>query len=203
MSGRTSTTGRGYNPSMQGARAGLTQTLLNGSSLGPARHTQPIWSSIPPHDNDGPRLSCRHLVHHPASFLSSLMPSPPRHPIIGGGRGSRRLLPIFVQHQPRHSGYCTSTRTFHSMRAPSFSPSSDVPFVFPTFVLFFLPNLLPSSTVAAASQPMLFDASTGRVGLALGLSSCVSLRRTRWHLPHLGYLSDEESRSEILDNQDP
>jgi hypothetical protein len=29
------------------------------------------------------------------------------------------------------SGYCTSTRTFHNMHAPSFSPSSDVPFVFP------------------------------------------------------------------------
>jgi hypothetical protein len=41
------------------------------------------------------------------------------------------------------SGYCMSTRTFHVMRAPSFSPSSDVPFVFPAFALFFLPNLLP------------------------------------------------------------
>jgi hypothetical protein len=41
------------------------------------------------------------------------------------------------------SGYCTSTRTFHIMRAPSFSPSSDVPFIFPAFALFFLPNLLP------------------------------------------------------------
>jgi hypothetical protein len=41
------------------------------------------------------------------------------------------------------SGYCTSTRTFHSMRTPSFSSSSDVPFVFPAFALFFLPNLLP------------------------------------------------------------
>jgi hypothetical protein len=44
------------------------------------------------------------------------------------------------------SGYCTSTRTFHSMRAPSFSSLSDVPFVFPAFTLFFLPNLLPSPT---------------------------------------------------------
>jgi hypothetical protein len=34
-----------------------------------------------------------------------------------------------------HSGYCTSMRTFHSMRAPSFSTSSNVPFVFPTFVV--------------------------------------------------------------------
>jgi hypothetical protein len=33
------------------------------------------------------------------------------------------------------------------MHAPSFSPSSDVPFVFLAFVLFFLPNLLPLPTV--------------------------------------------------------
>ena len=50
------------------------------------------------------------------------------------------------------SGYCTSTRTFHIMRAPSFSPSSDILFVFPAFVLFVLPNLLPQPTVAAASD---------------------------------------------------
>jgi hypothetical protein len=28
-------------------------------------------------------------------------------------------------------------------------------------------------------------------------------RRTRWRLPHLGYIGDAESRSEILDNQGP
>ena len=59
------------------------------------------------------------------------------------------------------SGYCTSTRTFHIMRAPSFLPSSNVSFVFPTFALFFLPNLLPPPMVAAASRPMLFDVGTG------------------------------------------
>jgi hypothetical protein len=59
------------------------------------------------------------------------------------------------------SGYCMSTRTFHIMRAPSFSPSSDVMFVFPTFVLFFHPNLLPPPTVTAASRPTLVDAGTG------------------------------------------
>jgi hypothetical protein len=59
------------------------------------------------------------------------------------------------------SGYCTSMRTFHIMRAPSFSPSSDVPFVFTTFILFFLPNLLPPPTVAATSRPTLVDAGTG------------------------------------------
>jgi hypothetical protein len=100
-------------------------------------------------------------------------------------------------------GYCTSTRTFHIMCAPSFSPTSDVPFVFPAFALFFLPNLLPPPTVAAASRPTLVDAGTGRVGHAHGISSCVPSRRTSWRLPHLGYLGDEESRSEILDNQGP
>jgi hypothetical protein len=39
-----------------------------------------------------------------------------------------------------------------------------------------------------------------RVGLAPGFSSCVPPRRTRWRLPRLGYLGDDESRSEILDN---
>jgi hypothetical protein len=87
------------------------------------------------------------------------------------------------------------------MRTSSFSPSSDVPFVFPTFVLFFLPNLLPPPTVAAAGRPALVDTSTGRVDLTPGLSPCVVLRRTRWRLPRLGYLSDEESRYKVLDNQ--
>jgi hypothetical protein len=99
-----------------------------------------------------------------------------------------------------HSGYCTSTRTFHIMRASSFSPSSDVPFVFPSFAQFLLPNLLPSPTAAAMSRPPLVDTGTRRVGHAPGLSLCVSSRRTWWRLPRLGYLSDEESRSEILDN---
>ncbi|ONM33882.1 hypothetical protein ZEAMMB73_Zm00001d041872 [Zea mays] len=98
------------------------------------------------------------------------------------------------------SGYCTSTWSFHIMHTPSFSPSSDVPFVFQAFAMFFLPNLLPPSTIAAASRPMLVDAGTRRVGHAPGLSPCVPSRMTWWRLPRLGYLSDEESRSKILDN---
>jgi hypothetical protein len=86
------------------------------------------------------------------------------------------------------------------MCAPSFLPSSDVPFVFPAFALFFHPNMLPPPIVTAASRPTLVDAGTGRVGHASGLSPCVSSRRTWWRLSRLGYLSDEESRSEILDN---
>ncbi|PWZ25346.1 hypothetical protein Zm00014a_009043 [Zea mays] len=75
------------------------------------------------------------------------------------------------------SGYCTSTRMFHIMRAPSFSSSSNVPFVFPAFALFFLPNLLPLPTVVAASRPMLVDAGTGRDGHAPGLYPCMPSRR--------------------------
>jgi hypothetical protein len=84
------------------AHAELAQTLLNGSCLGPARQTRPIWPSIPPHDNVGPRLSCHHLVHHSTYFLPPLMPPPPRHPILDRGRRSMRLLPVFVRHRPRH-----------------------------------------------------------------------------------------------------
>jgi hypothetical protein len=101
------------------------------------------------------------------------------------------------------SGYCTSTRTFHNMCAPSFSSSSDVPFVFTPLALSFLSNLLPTSMVAVASRPTLVDAGTERVGLAPGLSPCMPPRKTRCRLSRLSYLGDEESRSEILDNQGP
>jgi hypothetical protein len=61
---------------------------------------------------------------------------------VGAGVSSPYSSDTSPDTDPR-SGYCTSTRTFHSMRAPLFSPSSDVLFVFPTFALFFLPILLP------------------------------------------------------------
>jgi hypothetical protein len=57
------------------------------------------------------------------------------------------------------SGYCTSTRTFHIMRAPSFSPSSDVSFVFPAFALFFLPTCCP----CPRSQPQADRRSSTRI----------------------------------------
>jgi hypothetical protein len=57
------------------------------------------------------------------------------------------------------SGYCTSTRTFHIMHTPSFSPLSDVPFVSPAFTLFFLPNLL----LCPWSQPRADRRSSTRV----------------------------------------
>jgi hypothetical protein len=183
----------------------LAQTLLNGSCLRPPHHTWPIWSSIPPH------VMMVLASIAATSFVILLLFSLPSclrfraTPFSVEGVGACASFPYSSNTSPntdQRSGYCTSTRTFHSMRAPSFSPSSDILFVFPAFALFFLPNLLPSPTVTAASRLMLFDAGTGRVGLAPGLSSCVPLR-TRWRLPRLGYLGDEESRSEILDNYGP
>ena len=184
----------------------MAQAVLNRSCLGSARQTRLICSSIHSHDNDGPRLSCRHLVRHPTSFLSPSCLRLRATPFLAEGVGASASSLYSSNTCPDtdpHSGYCTSTRTFHSMHAPSFSPLPDVPFVFPAFALFFLPNLLPSPMVTAASRSMLFDAGTWRVGLALGLSSCVPSRRTWWRLPHLGYLGDEKSRSKILDNQGP
>jgi hypothetical protein len=97
-------------------------------------------------------------------LFSINMPPPSRHLILSRGCRSRRLLPYSSDTSPdtdSRSGYCTSTRTFHIMRAPSFSPSSDVPFVFPAFVMFFLPNMLPMLTVAATSRPTFVDMGTG------------------------------------------
>jgi hypothetical protein len=125
-------------------------------------------------------------------------------PFSAEGVGACASSPYSFNTRPdtdSRSDYCMSTRTFHIMHAPSFSSSPDVPFVFPAFALFFLPNLLPP-TVAAESRPTLVDLGTGRVSYAPVLSPCVPSRRTWWRLPRLGYLGDEESRSEILDNQD-
>jgi hypothetical protein len=60
---------------------------------------------------------------------------------VGAGASSPYSSNTSPDTDPR-SGYCTSTRTFHSMRAPSFSPSSDVSFIFSAFTLFFVLNLL-------------------------------------------------------------
>jgi hypothetical protein len=128
---------------------------LIGSCLGPARHTRLIWSFIHLRDNDGPHLSCRHLIRHPAYFLSPLMHPPPRHPILAAGVGAGASSPYSSNTSPDtnpRSVYCTSMRTFHSMRTPSFPMSSDVPFVFPAFTLFFLSKLLALPTVATASD---------------------------------------------------
>jgi hypothetical protein len=98
------------------------------------------------------------------------MPPPPRHPFSAEGVGAGASSPYSSDTSPDtdpRSGYCTSTRVFYSMHAPSFSPSSDVSFVFPAFALFFLPNLLPLPTVTTASRPTLVDMGTGESVLLL------------------------------------
>jgi hypothetical protein len=130
----------------------LAQPLLNGSCLGLARKTPPIWPSILQHDNDGPCLSYRHLVWHPAFFsLPSCLRlrATPFSAQRVGANTSPYLSGTSPNTNPR-SGYCTSMRTFHDMCAPSFLPSSDIPFVFSVVAMFFLPNLLPPSP---RSQP--------------------------------------------------
>jgi hypothetical protein len=72
MSGWASTTALRAEATVQArydARIGLTETLLNGPCPGPARQKRLIYLSIPPHDNDCPRLSCHHLVRYLKIFL--------------------------------------------------------------------------------------------------------------------------------------
>jgi hypothetical protein len=184
-------------------RVRLAQAILNGSCLEPARQTRPICPSIPSHDNNGPRLSCHYLVRH---FTFFSLPSCLHLRVTlfsAEGVGACASSPYSSDTSPdtdSRSGYCTSTRTFHIMCASSFS-SSNVSFVLPAFALFFLPNLLPLLTVTTAIRLTLVDAGTTRVGHAPDLSPCVPSRRTWWRLPHLGYLGDEKSGSEILDKQ--
>jgi hypothetical protein len=117
-----------------------------------------------------------------------------------------RLIPVFVRHQPRHRlaqwllhvhedvSHHAHTIVFAVVGRPV--RLLDLRLVLP------LQSTAPP-TVAATSRPTLVDTGTGRVGHAHGLCPCVPLRRTWWRLPRLGYLGDEESRSEILDNQGP
>jgi hypothetical protein len=129
---------------LHGARAGSAQALLNGSCLEPAHQTRPIWPSIPSHDNDGPRLSCHHLVRYSTSFLSlSSCLYLRTTPFSAEGVVACVSSPYSSDTSPdtdSRNGYCTSTRAFHIMCAPSFLPSSDISFVFPAFALFFLPQ---------------------------------------------------------------
>jgi hypothetical protein len=91
-------------------------------SAGPALRVE---ATVQARHDTGPHLSCRHLIRHPASFLSPLMPPPPRHPFSAEGVGAGASSPYSSDTSPDtdpHSGYCTSTRMFHSMRAPLFLP---------------------------------------------------------------------------------
>jgi hypothetical protein len=204
--GRACTVGRGYGPRTTRRLCRLAQALLNGSCPRSARQTLPIWPSIPSRDNDGSRLSCHHLVCHPASFLSPLLPLPPRHPILDRGHGSRRLLSVFVRHQPRHR---PAQWLLHVHEDVSQHMCTIIFVIVRCLVcLLGLRPILPPqpATPAHGRSHKPTDARRHRyerLNLALGPSPCVPPRRTRWHLPHLGYLGDEDSRSQILDNQGP
>jgi hypothetical protein len=154
------------------------------------------------HNNDGPRLNCHHIVRILLVFSLPSCLHLRATPFSTEGVGACAYSPYSFDTSPEtnsRSGYCTSMRTFHIMRTSSFSPSSDVPFVFPVFDFSSSPTWCPRPRSSREST----DAGTGRVGHAPGLSLCVPSRRTWWRLPRLSYLGDEESRSEILDNQGP
>jgi hypothetical protein len=85
-------------------------------------------------------------------------------PFSAEGVGACTSFPYSFDTSPdtdSRSDYCTSRRMFHIMRVPSFSPSSDVPSVFPGFALFFLPNLLHLPTVTTTSRPTFVNAGMG------------------------------------------
>jgi hypothetical protein len=135
-------------------------------------------------------------------FSLSPMPPPTRHPILGRGRRSMRLLPVFFRHQPRHRlarprGRLTSCahhrfnrhRTSRSSSRPS--PCSSSPTCYPH------PRLQPRAdrclSTRVRGESVMFLAF---------LCSCCRGGHDGAYLC-FGYLGDEESRSEILDNQDP
>jgi hypothetical protein len=108
-------------------------------------------------------LSCLRLCATP--FLAE---------VVGAGAASSYSSDTSPDTDPC-SGYCMSTRMFHSMCAPSFSPSLDIPFVFPAFALFFLPNLLPPPMVIVVSRLTLVDVGMGESVLLLAFF-CVCRR---------------------------
>jgi hypothetical protein len=130
------------------ARVGLAQALLNGSCLRSARQTQSIWPSIPPHDNDGPRLSCHHIVRHSTSFLSPSC-----------------LLPVFVRHQPRHrlAQWLLHVQedVSHHVRTIFFAVVGH-PVHLPALHLVLPPQPIAPPTVATASRPTLVDTGTAQ-----------------------------------------
>jgi hypothetical protein len=105
------------------SRAGLVQAQLNGSCLGPARQTRPIWPSIPPHDNDGPCLSCTSFAILLFLSLPSwlyLRTTPFSAEGVGACASSLYSSDTSLDTDSR-SGYCTSTRMFHIMRTIIFT----------------------------------------------------------------------------------
>jgi hypothetical protein len=150
-------------------------------------------------------FSCHHFVRHSISFLSPFMPPPPRHPILGRGRRSRCLLPVFVRYQPRHR---LAQWLLHIHEDVSHHARTIVFAVVgrPVRLLGLHPVLPPKPAAPAHGhnrEPT--DARRRRYGASRSCSwpfnsPCVPSRRTWWRLSRLGYLSDEESRSEIFDN---
>jgi hypothetical protein len=160
--GRFSNTGRGTTQARHDARVELVQTLLTGPYLGPARQTRSIWPSIPSHDNDGPRSVAATLFAIVLLFSLPLCLRLRATPFSAEGVGASASSLYSSDTSPNtdpRSGYCTSTRTFHGMRVPSFSPSSDVPSVFPALAIFFLPTYRPRPR----PQPRVDQRSSTRV----------------------------------------
>jgi hypothetical protein len=102
-------------------------------------------------------------------------------PILGRGRGSKRLVTVFARHQPQHrsaqwllhvhEGVSQHARTIvfavvgRPVRLPDLRP------VLPPQPA--APNLLPLPTVAAVSRPTLVDVGTGESVLLLAfLHAC-------------------------------
>jgi hypothetical protein len=112
------------------------------------------------------------------------MAPPPRHPILGRGRRSRRLLLVFVRHQPRHR---LTQWLLHVHEDVSHHARTIVfyvvgcPVCLPCLRLLFHPNLLPPPTVAAASRLTLVDADTGRVAIERTRGHFISCAHHRFH----------------------
>jgi hypothetical protein len=163
-------------------------------------------ASIPPHDNDNSRLSCHYLVRHSTSFLSPLMSPPPHHPILGRGRRSMHLLPVFVGHQPRHR---LAQWLLHDHENVSHHARTIVFAVVGRLVrLLGLRPIIPSQPTAPAHGRSCEPTDARRRGYGVSRScswpfSVRAIGRAWWRLPCLGYLGDEKSMSEILDNQGP
>jgi hypothetical protein len=119
---RASTTGRSYGPSTarRSCRVGpdtIKSVMPRAGQADTTNFAILLLFSLP---------SCLHLRATPFSMEG-----------VGEGASS----PYSSDTSPdtdSHSGYCMSMWTFHIMRASSFSPLSDVPFIFPAFMLFFL-----------------------------------------------------------------
>jgi hypothetical protein len=124
-------------------------------------------------------------------------------PILGRGRGSRHLITVFVRHQPRHRPAqwllhvheSVTACTHHHFRRRQASRSSSRP-----SPCYSSPTCFP----CPRSHLRADRRSSARVRVSQSCSwlfFVCAAGRTRWRLPRLGYLGDDESRSEILDNQ--